>query len=60
MAEGHSSVLSPRCAVLVNVLIHGLEIEADEATDDTGLIQVVKSREELQRRLNKPRELASA
>jgi len=29
---------SPRRAVLVNVLIHGLEIKADESADDTELI----------------------
>lgn len=31
-------MLSPRRAMLVNVLLHGLEIEADESADDTELI----------------------
>lgn len=38
MAQGGSSVLSPMRAVLVNVLIHGLEIEADESIDGTELM----------------------
>lgn len=35
MARGHSLVLS---AVLVNGLLHGSEIEADESADGTELI----------------------
>lgn len=31
-------MLSPSHAVLVNGLLHGLEIEADESTDGTELI----------------------
>lgn len=38
MAKGHSLVLSPSRAVLVNGLLHGSEIEADESTDGTELI----------------------
>lgn len=38
MAKGHSLVLSPSRAVLVNGLLHGLEIEADESADGTELI----------------------
>lgn len=38
MARGHSLVLSPSRGVLVNGLLHGLEIEADESSDGTELI----------------------
>lgn len=38
MAEGHSSVLSPRHAMLVNMLIRGWDIEAGDSADDTELI----------------------
>lgn len=38
MAEDHSSVLSSSHAMMANVLIPGMEIEADESTDATELM----------------------